>query len=681
MDFFRRAIERGFYLLDVAATDLHGVLQTALDHLIAKGVVPTELRDPLLAALLEREQQGSTAIGHAVAVPHAYLASLSASIVLFVRLQKPINLEAPDGLPTQFFFVLLGHPDSAAEHLDTLAAIARLMSDEPVRFQLRRARSGAELIEALDEFERRTAPPPEVPPAVPEALRYTGRPFGGLLADIRRRLPHYASDFRDGLHIKCLASTLFLFFACVAPAVTFGGVMAELTDQQIGAVEMLVASAFCGVVYALLAGQPLIILGGTGPLLIFTAMLYEWCVRLNLAFLPARAWVGLWAAFFLILLAATDASCLMRYFTRFTDEIFAVLIAIIFIYASIKAIANIFIAAYRQEGVGHDTAFLSLLLAIGTYYIAANLSRFRKSRYLLSWMREFLSDFGPAIALSLMAAVALWFHGTVSLERLAVPDSFQPTVERAWLIDLTNVPVWSWLAAAVPGALVAVLAFMDQNITARLVNSPANKLRKGATYHMDLAIIGVLIGVCSLFGLPWLVAATVRSLNHLRSLATVEEYVAPGGETRERIIGVRENRLTGLAIHLLMGLSLLLLPVLKLIPMPVLYGLFLFMGVISLAGNQFFERLTLWAMDPALYPATHYIRRVPVRIIHAFTFIQLICLGMLAVLELTPFGILFPLLIALLVPVRLAIGRLFQSEYLAALDADEVPEEEEEQWV
>ena len=92
------------------------------------------------------------------------------------------------------------------------------------------------------------------------------------MADIRRRLPHYASDLRDGVHTKCLASTLFLFFACLAPAVTFGGIMGELTGNQIGAVEMLVGTAVCGIVYALFAGQPLIILGGTGPLLVFTAI-------------------------------------------------------------------------------------------------------------------------------------------------------------------------------------------------------------------------------------------------------------------------------------------------------------------------------------------------------------------------------------------------------------------------
>ncbi|MCA9261311.1 MAG: hypothetical protein KDA61_18980, partial [Planctomycetales bacterium] len=124
------------------------------------------------------------------------------------------------------------------------------------------------------------------------------------------------------------------------------------------------------------------------------------------------------------------------------------------------------------------------------------------------------------------------------------------------------------------------------------------------------------------------------------------------GATRERIIHVRENRLTALAVHVLIGVSLLILPWLKAIPLAALYGLFLYMGVITLGGNQFVERLSLWIKDPALYPATHYIRRVPIRTVHVFTLIQLGCLAALWFVKSSRAGILFPLLIAALAPLR-----------------------------
>ena len=302
-----------------------------------------------------------------------------------------------------------------------------------------------------------------------------------MIQDIRRRIPHYFSDFRDGFHSKSLASVLFLFFACLAPAVTFGGIMAELTDNHIGAVEMIVGSALCGVVYSLFAGQPLIILGGTGPLLVCTWLLYVLCGQIGLGeyFLETWAWVGLWTGLVLIVLAATDASCLMKYFTRFTDEIFAALISLIFIYAAVEALARIVSDVYEFDRVSHDESLVPLILAMGTFFIAFTLSRFRRSRYLLPQIREFLADFGPTIALAVMTLMAAtWFHD-VETKTLPAPDMIQPSVSRSWLINPFDAPGWVWIAVLGPALLGAVLVFLDQNITARLVNSRDHKLQRG----------------------------------------------------------------------------------------------------------------------------------------------------------------------------------------------------------
>ncbi|MCH7988859.1 MAG: PTS sugar transporter subunit IIA, partial [Planctomycetes bacterium] len=626
MTLLRKALLEGSVLLDLDVGDLGTIFERTLDHIVFRGLLAAEDRQRVEDALLEREEQVSTAIGHAVAIPHAYLDCFTEPAIVFVRLKHPLNLGAPDGIPTRFFFILLGPEEVAAEHLDTLMSIARIMSDDEFRYEVGEACSGDDLLAALDHFTERTSPEPVAAEKISEGLIYTGQLCGGLRRDVARRWAFYLSDFRDGLHAKCVGSTLFLFFACLAPAVTFGGVMAVQTNGQIGAVEMIVASAFCGVIFAVISGQPLVILGGTGPLLVFTAILFRLCSDMGLPFLPSYGWVGLWSAGFLLILAVTDASCLMRYFTRFTDEIFSGLISIIFIYEAIKSLVHIFEDLDVKKH--HDTALLSLLLALGTFYIAMSLSRFRRSSYLRPKFREFLADFGPAIALGAMTIVSVWLH-EVSLDVLPAPDVFGTTSGRPWSVDLLNTPVWVRFAAAGPALLVTVLVFLDQNITARIVNSPDHRLHKGEAYHLDLGVVGLLMAVCSLFGLPWLVAATVRSLNHVRSLATVEEVVSPNGETRDRVIHVRENRLTGLTIHLLIGLSLLMLPLLKTIPMAVLYGLFLFMGVVSMSGNQFFERLSLWLKDPALYPVTHYIRRVPRWTIHAFTLLQVACLGVL----------------------------------------------------
>ncbi len=689
-----RSILQGRFLLNLKAQNLHEVFEAAVNHLVTHGHLNPDHRLKVVQALEDREARASTAIGHGMAVPHAYLDEVPESMVVFVRLHHSLPLGAPDGFPTKFIFILLGPEGAAAEHLDLLAQLVRLMSDDQFRYEAMVAPNRDELLGALRRaMERAAGPKPKRPAPADDGLQPTGRWFGGIIQDFRRRWPHYWADFRDGLHTKSISSTLFLFFACLAPAITFGGLMATMTGNYIGAVEMLVASAFCGVVYALFSGQPLIILGGTGPLLIFTALLYQLLgheqVQLQHYFLETLAWVGLWCMVILLVIAAADGSRLMRYFTRFTDETFAALISIIFIYEAVRKLLHQF--QDLEEKKHHDTALLTLLLALGTLYVATSLSRIRRSRYLLPAVREFLADFGPTIAMAAMTllAVSPWLRD-VALDVLPIPEfkgGITPTKileqgqPRPWLVNPFRAPVWIWIVSFFPALLLAVLVFVDQNITARLVNSPQHKLTKGPAYHWDLALVAVLMGVCSLFGLPWLVAATVRSLNHVRSLATVEEAVLPSGEKRERIVHVRENRITPLAIHLLIALSLLLLPLLKLVPMAVLYGLFLYMGIVSMSGNQFFERLQLWLTDPALYPSTHYIRRVPLRVIHAFTAVQLAGLAVLWIVKTSVLGILFPLFLALLVPVRLMLPRWFREDHLEALDAEEEPEEEEEHWV
>lgn len=678
----RDAIEQDHVLLDLDASSMESAIRETINHMVDQGTLSEQIAEHVVSALLLREEEAPTAIGHAMAIPHAYLDGIEEQTVQFVRLAHPVNLGAPDGIPTQFLFFLMGPPGASAGHIDTLANIARLMSNDEFRYDLGRAEDRTDLLEAVQRFVDHSTFPALPARGGAIGLESSGRLFGGLIDDVRRRSACYASDFKDGLRSKSLSSTLFLFFACLAPAVTFGGIMGAETAGEIGVVEMLVASAFCGIVYALFSGQPLIILGGVGPLLVFTGILYRLSTDMQLPFLSTYAWVGFWTALLLLVLAVTDASCLMRHFTRFTDEIFSALMALIFIYEAIRAIVATFRTSFA-ETTQHDDAFLSLMLAFGTYYVGMTLSRFRRSKYLLSWMREFLADFGPMLALVAMTLIAWGLRSEVTVDTLQAPGSLQTSNGREWLVNPFETPVWARWMALGPAVLAAVLVYLTQNITARIVNSPDHKLQKAPAYHLDLAVVGVLIGICSLFGLPWLVAATVRSLAHVRGLAKTEEVVTPGGETQERVIHVQENRVTGLAIHVLMALSLLVIPLLKVVPMAVLYGVFLYMGVVSLAGNQFFERLTLWLTDPELYPRTHYLRQAPTKVIHRFTLVQLACLVVLCVITLSPNSSLrlcFPLFIALLVPVRMLVGRGFQDEHLTALDAEETPQEEETHW-
>ena len=514
---------------------------------------------------------------------------------------------------------------------------------------------------------------------VDDGLAFTGRFAGGFVNDLKRRIPLYGDDFKQGIHPKVLASTLFLFFACLANAIAFGALTEQVTGGQIGTIEMVLATAAGGVIFALFGGQPLTILGGTGPIVIFTGLLYGACESMGLDFLPVYAWTGIWSGFFMVVLALTDASALMRFFTRFTDEIFAALIAVIFIVEAVRSMIEPF---HHVKGIEHhdfSVPLLGVVLCLGTYILSKQLKAAAQTRFAWEAVRNFLSDFGPAIAITGMTLAALQLS-EVKLEGPAMPDTFATTNGRPWQVELFGLPTWAIFGCALPALMATILLFLDQNITTRLVNAPGNKLEKGPGFHLDLLVVGLIIAVSSVFALPWIVAATVHALNHVRSLATVE-VTEEGGLKREVIASVRENRISGLAIHLLIGGGVVFIDVkvgsntvgglIKAIPMPVLFGLFLFMGFNTLLGNEFWERVTLWITDPKLYPKTHYVKIVPYKKIHLFTGIQAAALAALWALKTSAIGILFPVLIALLVPLRLFLKRFYTPEELAALDAEE----------
>ena len=169
----------------------------------------------------------------------------------------------------------------------------------------------------------------------------TGRIFGGLIDDIKRKKKHYISDFTDGLHPQAISSFLFLYFANLAPIIAFGALLGKTTHKRIATIEGLVAGLLSGVLFSLFAGQPLNLLGSTGPVYVFEKILFELSESNGWNYLSLRLWVGIWITAILVVLVATDASALVCYITRFTEELFATLVAFIFIQSAFKSVFKI----------------------------------------------------------------------------------------------------------------------------------------------------------------------------------------------------------------------------------------------------------------------------------------------------------------------------------------------------
>ncbi|XP_029920637.1 electrogenic sodium bicarbonate cotransporter 1-like isoform X2 [Myripristis murdjan] len=710
---------------------------------------------------------------------------LETPFVAFVRLQQAVMLgaltEVP--VPTRFLFVLLGPKGKAKSYREIGRAIATLMSDEVFHDIAYKAKDRQDLLAGIEEFldevivlppgewdpDIRIEPPKTLPSPdkrknmyagletpqmngdtphdggqggggghhVGEELQCTRRFCGGLILDIKRKLPFFASDFYDALHIQSLSAILFIYLGTVTNAITFGGLLGDATENMQGVLESFLGTALTGAIFCLFAGQPLTILSSTGPVLVFERLLFNFSRDNNFDYLEFRLWIGLWSGLFCLVLVATDASFLIQYFTRFTEEGFSALISFIFIYDAFKKMIKLahhnpinsaydpnFVTQYDCRclpplagnstepyidasswmnssdlpmnatwmslskdqcvkyggrlvgetcGFVPDITLMSFMLFFGTYTCSMCLKKFKTSRFFPTRVRKLISDFAIVLTILLFCGVDA-FVG-VDTPKLIVPSEFKPTSPlRGWFVPpFGGNPWWVYLAAALPALLVTILIFMDQQITAVIVNRKEHKLKKGAGYHLDLFLVAILMIVCSFMGLPWYVAATVISIAHIDSLKMETETSAPGEQPK--FLGVREQRVTGIFVFILTGLSVFMAPILKFIPMPVLYGVFLYMGVASLNGVQFMDRLQLFLMPAKHQPDLIYLRHVPQRRIHLFTFIQVVCLAMLWILKSTVAAIIFPVMILALVAVRKAMDYLFSQHDLSYLD-DVIPEKD-----
>uniref|UniRef100_A0A8C1QVZ5 Anion exchange protein n=1 Tax=Cyprinus carpio TaxID=7962 RepID=A0A8C1QVZ5_CYPCA len=612
---------------------------------------------------------------------------LEKPVVAFIRLSPAVLLNGLAEVPitTRFLFILLGPMGKGPQYHEIGRSIATLMTDEVFHDVAYKAKDRSDLVAGIDEFldqvtvlppgewdpTIRIEPPKNVPSQekrkVPLAnggadlgeaeehgghggpeLQRTGKFFGGFILDIKRKAPHYLSDYTDAISLQCLASFLFLYCACMSPVITFGGLLGEATEGRISAIESLFGASMTGIAYSLLAGQPLTILGSTGPVLVFEKILFKFCKEYGLSYLSLRVCIGLWTAFFCLLLVATDASSLVCYITRFTEEAFASLICIIFIYEALEKLiylgetypfnmhndlnqltqyscvctepkepSNATLNYWQEKNItasdidwlgldvkgcvenrgefvgracGHhgpyipDVLFWSVILFFSTVAMSSFLKEFKTSRYFPTKVRAIISDF--AVFITILTMVLIDYGLGIPSTKLQVPNEFKPTRDdRGWFISpLGPNPWWTTIVTFIPALLCTILIFMDQQITAVIINRKEHKLKKGCGYHLDLFVVGVMLGVCSLMGLPWFVAATVLSISHVNSLKLESECSAPGEQPK--FLGIREQRFTGLMIFVLMGSSVFMTSILKHIPMPVLYGVFLYMGASSLRGIQ-----------------------------------------------------------------------------------------------
>jgi len=123
-------------LLDECYRDTDAVLEAAAS-LVARDT-PLQART-IAASLREREQLGSTGIGHGVAIPHGRSAAYDQPRAAFLRLARPVPFGANDGQPVDLVFAIAEPEHFAQQHLHCLAELAEQFGNHAFRSALRSA--------------------------------------------------------------------------------------------------------------------------------------------------------------------------------------------------------------------------------------------------------------------------------------------------------------------------------------------------------------------------------------------------------------------------------------------------------------------------------------------------------------------------------------------------------------
>jgi boron transporter len=556
--------------------------------------------------------------------------------------------------------------------------------------------------------------------------------FTGLVSDLKKPNTSLFNDYfgPNVWNFKVLASVLFMFATSIFPAITFASLLQRETDSNIGVIEVLLSSCITGSLYSIFSGQPVTIVGVTGPTSILTIATYNMAKRWEVDFIAFYGCAQLWAFAMHLGLVMFNSCQLAKYITDFSCDIFGILIALIYFESGID---DLVLGFKKDVTIG----LFEFILAIGVYISCKKLSEAKMWHLFNDRVRELIADYGPTISVIVWTYIGNCnrHNENFIVRRLEVPKTFSTTNDRAWLVDFSVLPAWAIFAAILPGFIITVLFFFDHNISSLMAQPTYYHLKKPNTFHWDFLVVGFGVLLTGLLGIPPTCGLIPQSPLHSKSLVTYATSTEGDSQSiqhvhHQRVVKVYEQRVSNLSQSVLMGImcSQPLLKVLHLIPQSLLDGFFLYLGFASFYHNEVAQRLFLICSEkkfhnyypkystlhnhdhhhhsavnddegtgeehkqdlhleidhgkgkdseslptPAPTPSSLSSTIIPFNTIAAYTAVQSISVIIIFVIVQTPSEIIFPLLIGVLVPIRMYLLPRYFSEYeLSVLDHNHV---------
>ncbi|KIW62697.1 hypothetical protein PV04_10844 [Phialophora macrospora] len=499
---------------------------------------------------------------------------------------------------------------------------------------------------------------------------YKIRWFKGITDDIKRRAPYYWSDWKDAWDYRVIPATVYMYFANILPALAFSLDMFTKTHNSFGVNEVLLSSVLACGVFSLFACQPLVIVGVTGPITVFSYTVYDIVVPGGTNYFSFMAWIGIWSLIMHWILAFANSCNALTYVTLFTCDTFGFYVAFIYLQKGIQVLT-------RQWGLaGETSAYLSVMVSLLVLGFAYGCGVLGNSNLLQRHVRKFIEDYGtPLTIIFFTGFVHIGHMKDVHVETLPTSKAFHPTTDRDWFVHFWDISVGDVFLAIPFAILLTILFWFDHNVSSLIAQGSEFPLRKPPGFHWDIFLLGCTTGLAGILGIPFPNGLIPQAPFHTQALCVTRQVVDE--KAKGHIVRVTdhvvEQRFSNLAQGLLFLVTMSgpLLVVLHLIPQGVLAGLFFVMGVQALVGNGITQKLLFLAKDKELTDATDPLARIERRLaIWAFVACELIGFGATFAISQTIAAIGFPIIILLLIPFRTwLMPKWFRDEELRILDA------------
>lgn len=497
--------------------------------------------------------------------------------------------------------------------------------------------------------------------------RYKIPPPGiGIWLDLKDRLPLYWSDWRDSWDYRVIPAVLDTYFSNILPALAFAQDMFDRTDHAYGVNEVLLSTAMAGIVFGVLGGQPLCIVGVTGPISILNYTIYDIVKNWSSNYFGFMFWVCIWSMILHFILVFSNAVSLLQYVTTFPCDIFGLFINIVYIEKGIQVLSRQFNSETRGKDV--EGGFASVVVSLCMAIFGIMFKNFTITPFFNHTIRTFISDYSTPLSVVFWSGFTHFggYLNDIDFQKLPITKSFHPTSgtlrDKSTWLAYTSISTQDIFVALPFGIILTILFYFDHNVSSLMAQSSRYKLKKPAAFHYDFLLLGITTGVSGVLGIPAPNGLIPQAPLHTESLLV--------HDIDGNVVRCVEQRFTN-TVQGLMTIGTMTRPLLIClgqIPQAVLSGLFFIMGINGLTNNVILRRIMWLFTEPRLKSPTSLLHKVKKRWLVLFLCFSLAGFAGEFAITNTIAAILFPIVLLLTVIVRFSFPLLFPKDQLSLLD-------------